>query len=429
MRRFLVLFAIVCIAFGANVFFVIPGNNHVAFAQATTPINPGGTPTTPINKGGTPTNTLPHNTAEPVINPVLNKPVKLSVPLPSAGPKASSITEVQGSMTGNILFDYISYAYRWAAGVIGVVAILMIIISGFMMVFASGNQQVVDEAKSRMMGAILGLALMIVSALLLWTINPGFFGNVYISQTEEPQLIGTASPLQSTAVRARAIEAARTGSVLPRPTKNLDCSAQLKELGISDPKAASGLAWQVNDMNRDGKLVLYPISASVDGSGPLENIASMMRGECPITEHYTTNPPSNCDGSSNGSSDPDQDPAHDTAPYLKNAPKSLQGLIDIANAGMIPEVSALYGNNHNCPEHRELRAFDINYLEHVHVTAGLGVDKLCGLAKAVLRFSNASRLLGPSDMHGECDDSRIVGDTSGGHETHFHVEWGGAVRE
>lgn len=130
--------------------------------------------------------------------------VELSTPIPVApGPDGKCVVgELEGgycivrnieySGAGSYVMNYIAVVYRWVAGIIAAVAILMIIVAGIMMIFASGNQSVIDEAKTRILGAAYGLVFLIVSALLLWTVNPGFFGNIGITQPGET-IAGTPS--------------------------------------------------------------------------------------------------------------------------------------------------------------------------------------------------------------------------------------------
>lgn len=80
------------------------------------------------------------------------------------------------SSTGTgLLFTYISTIYKWAASVIGIVAVLVIVISGIQISAAAGDQQAVTNAKNRIVQTLGGLALLFLSAIILYTINPTFF--------------------------------------------------------------------------------------------------------------------------------------------------------------------------------------------------------------------------------------------------------------
>lgn len=80
------------------------------------------------------------------------------------------------SSTGtDLLFVYISTIYKWAASVIGIIAVLVIVISGIQISAAAGEQQAVTNAKNRIVQTLGGLALLFLSAIILYTINPNFF--------------------------------------------------------------------------------------------------------------------------------------------------------------------------------------------------------------------------------------------------------------
>lgn len=80
------------------------------------------------------------------------------------------------SSTGtDLLFVYISTIYKWAASVIGIIAVLVIVISGIQISAAAGEQQAVTNAKNRIIQSLGGLALLFLSAIILYTINPNFF--------------------------------------------------------------------------------------------------------------------------------------------------------------------------------------------------------------------------------------------------------------
>jgi hypothetical protein len=74
-----------------------------------------------------------------------------------------------------LLYAYIGMVYKWAASIVGVVAILIIVIGGIQISAAGGDPSAVDEAKGRIFKAISGLALLFLSGLLLNFINPTFF--------------------------------------------------------------------------------------------------------------------------------------------------------------------------------------------------------------------------------------------------------------
>ncbi|MGE5392401.1 MAG: hypothetical protein ACM3NH_01525, partial [Candidatus Saccharibacteria bacterium] len=62
--------------------------------------------------------------------------------------------------------------YTWALGAAGLLALLMVILGGFRIMTASGNAAAVSAGKEYIYGAVIGLALLLGSYLILSTINP-----------------------------------------------------------------------------------------------------------------------------------------------------------------------------------------------------------------------------------------------------------------
>jgi hypothetical protein len=75
----------------------------------------------------------------------------------------------------DLLFLYIGTIYRWAASIVGIIAVLVIVISGIQISAAAGEQQAVTNAKTRIIQSLGGLALLFLSGIILYTINPTFF--------------------------------------------------------------------------------------------------------------------------------------------------------------------------------------------------------------------------------------------------------------
>jgi hypothetical protein len=75
----------------------------------------------------------------------------------------------------NLLYSYVGNIYRWAAGMIGIVTVLYLVVGGVEIATAGGDQGKIDKAKERIMQSITGLVLLFLSALILYTINPNFF--------------------------------------------------------------------------------------------------------------------------------------------------------------------------------------------------------------------------------------------------------------
>ena len=89
---------------------------------------------------------------------------KFEVPLPAlpgapAGP-------------GSTIASYINYIFVFAILLAGFLALGMMTLGGVQYVLAAGNASKVESAKEKIQGALIGLGVILVSFLLLRTINP-----------------------------------------------------------------------------------------------------------------------------------------------------------------------------------------------------------------------------------------------------------------
>lgn len=98
--------------------------------------------------------------------------VKLQEPLSG---QAATLSASNGV---DLINQYISMIYLWAASIIGILAVLMIVVSGIQIIFGGANTEIVSDARGRIMQALLSLVLLFCTALLLRTVNPNFFGFV-----------------------------------------------------------------------------------------------------------------------------------------------------------------------------------------------------------------------------------------------------------
>ncbi len=74
-----------------------------------------------------------------------------------------------------MIFGYIGMIYRWAARLVGLIAVLVIVLSGIQLSAAGGDQEAVNSAKKRIIQSISGIAVLFLSSLILNTINPNFY--------------------------------------------------------------------------------------------------------------------------------------------------------------------------------------------------------------------------------------------------------------
>ncbi len=68
--------------------------------------------------------------------------------------------------------QYINYLFVFGLGLITFLALGQMMIGGIQYILAAGNVAKVEDAKDTIQQALLGLGLLLVSYLLLWTINP-----------------------------------------------------------------------------------------------------------------------------------------------------------------------------------------------------------------------------------------------------------------
>lgn len=73
--------------------------------------------------------------------------------------------------TGGVI-SYIGGMYKFLVGIAALAAVFMIMIAGYRWLFAGGNSGAIDDAKTRIKGAIAGLAIALLSYSILNLINP-----------------------------------------------------------------------------------------------------------------------------------------------------------------------------------------------------------------------------------------------------------------
>ena len=74
-----------------------------------------------------------------------------------------------------IISDYVGMVYKWWAVVTGLLAVLMVVVGGVQYIISGADPGQKDDAKDRIQQALVALTLLLLSALILRTINPNFF--------------------------------------------------------------------------------------------------------------------------------------------------------------------------------------------------------------------------------------------------------------
>ncbi len=81
---------------------------------------------------------------------------------------------IQATGGVDLLNQYVRMIYLWSVSVIGIISVLIIVVSGIEMMI-TGSSGSIDEAKGRIVKSLLGLVILFLSGLILYTINPTFF--------------------------------------------------------------------------------------------------------------------------------------------------------------------------------------------------------------------------------------------------------------
>lgn len=123
-------------------------------------------------------------------------PFKPQIEIPGFGERTISETTLP---------EYISALFNYLLGVIGILAVAMIVYGGFRWITAAGNPGRIQAAKEIITSAIIGLVLALTSVLLLRTINPNLVSLRIPTITKvQQQLQGSLGSLCSQTEEGRA---------------------------------------------------------------------------------------------------------------------------------------------------------------------------------------------------------------------------------
>jgi hypothetical protein len=82
---------------------------------------------------------------------------------------------VVGRTGADIIGSYSATIYKWMAGIVGAICVLIIVVSGIQISMSGISADDVSSAKDRITRALIGLAILFLSGFILATINPIFF--------------------------------------------------------------------------------------------------------------------------------------------------------------------------------------------------------------------------------------------------------------
>ncbi|MFA5069849.1 MAG: M15 family metallopeptidase [Patescibacteria group bacterium] len=77
-----------------------------------------------------------------------------------------------GTVSGSQFGEYLKAFYRYFSGVVGILAAAMIVFGGYQWITAAGNASRIQNAKTTISGALVGLVLTLTAYIFLNTINP-----------------------------------------------------------------------------------------------------------------------------------------------------------------------------------------------------------------------------------------------------------------
>jgi len=90
------------------------------------------------------------------------------------GAKLKNITpdKESGKLSIPWIGEYIQAIYRYAIGVVGILAAVVLMVGGIVWLTAGGNQTRIGEAKAWIGASLTGLVIALSSYMLLWIVNP-----------------------------------------------------------------------------------------------------------------------------------------------------------------------------------------------------------------------------------------------------------------
>jgi hypothetical protein len=105
---------------------------------------------------------------------VYQKEIEIGQPLP-VSVTCDKVQLLFAKSGSDLLKQYVGLIYRWAAGIIGVIAVLIIMINGVMISFAGDDEGKVSEAKDRIIQSLTAMAILFLSGIILYSVNPNYF--------------------------------------------------------------------------------------------------------------------------------------------------------------------------------------------------------------------------------------------------------------
>ena len=107
--------------------------------------------------------------------------------------------EINGTTIDNssTYLDYIKYFFTFAVAIAGIIGVISIVVSGFQILAYFGSPTAISDARERIFGAVLGIALLMASFIILRTINPALVNqelSILSVEDIEPGLYYVSTP-------------------------------------------------------------------------------------------------------------------------------------------------------------------------------------------------------------------------------------------
>lgn len=95
----------------------------------------------------------------------------LVVVIPMGFARALDVSTVSGISTKTDMHQLISDITAWITGIVGAIAILMLIYGGLRYVISAGNDDDIEKAKNIIMYAIIGIIVILIAFVVVKTVN------------------------------------------------------------------------------------------------------------------------------------------------------------------------------------------------------------------------------------------------------------------
>ncbi len=116
--------------------------------------------------------------------------------IPDKNPTTGRTGDIITGRTGmELTKNYITLIYTYGASLIGIICVLLIVFSGIQIITGGADAENVTQAKTRIFNSLLSLVLLFMSAMILKSINPGFFRHGRDSSNIIIGLDGEAIPI------------------------------------------------------------------------------------------------------------------------------------------------------------------------------------------------------------------------------------------